>query len=775
VADQPPAMALGSRPSPGRVAQLPYARHVSPQMVALDDGSLMLCYRLEGAAFETADERELNDLHERLNTVWRNIASERLAVWQHLVRRPAPIDPAGVFRSRFAAELDQAYRARLQRSRLFVNELYLSLVLHPGPKSQRLAADPGRLEEAGRDLAQHLARYKPSALETYSRDGLCFSQPMELVRLLLTGESARAPLVRGHLGAAAYSARLIFGREALEIRDVTEERFAGLLGVKEYPASTRPGLWNGLLHAPFPLVIAQSFAFLGKPAARALLERKQNQMTSAKDRAASQVADLALGLDDLVSNRFVLGHHQASVLVYGQSPVELADHLSRARALMAEGGLVVAREDLGLAPGFWAQFPGNFRARLRPAAITSRNFAAFAPLHTHPSGQASGNHWGPAVALLRTSAGSPFAFNFHVGDVGHTFVCGPTGSGKTVIQNFLLAQLERFGARQIFIDKDRGAEIFIRASGGTYLALQPGLPTGLAPFKALGATLLDQAFLGRLVRAMVAAEGAPPLQPSDERAIDAAIAAFVPLPAKQRSIGALRALLGQSDGAGVGARLERWRAGQALGWALDGPTDEFSLEARLVGIDVTGLLDTAETRTPIMLYLMHRLQRLVGVERLVVDIDEFWKALGDEAFRELAQDGLKTYRKQDAFMVLGTQSPADVLASPIAHTLVEQCATKIFLPNPNASERDYVEGFGLSGREFALIRHELSPEGRRFLIKQGPGSVVAELDLTGLDDQLAVLSGRTANIELAARLRREHGDDPAQWLIPFQIAQRRTA
>jgi type IV secretion system protein VirB4 len=30
---------------------------------------------------------------------------------------------------------------------------------------------------------------------------------------------------------------------------------------------------------------------------------------------------------------------------------------------------------------------------------------------------------------------------------------------------------------------------------------------------------------------------------------------------------------------------------------------------------------------------------------VVVDIDEFWKALGDEAFRGLAQDGLKTYRK----------------------------------------------------------------------------------------------------------------------------------
>jgi DNA helicase HerA-like ATPase len=71
------------------------------------------------------------------------------------------------------------------------------------------------------------------------------------------------------------------------------------------------------------------------------------------------------------------------------------------------------------------------------------------------------------VATLRTTAGSPFYFNFHVGDLGHTFICGPSGSGKTVVQNFMLAQLERFDAQQMFIDKDRGAEIFLRGSDGS--------------------------------------------------------------------------------------------------------------------------------------------------------------------------------------------------------------------------------------------------------------------------------------------------------------------
>jgi type IV secretion system protein VirB4 len=767
-------------------ASLPYARHVTDHVIGLDTQALMMSFQLDGASFETADVRDLNDWHAKLNGAWRNLADDHLAVWHHLVRREHHGYPEGPFRSAFAADLDARYRARLGASRMFVNELYVTLVLHPGrdtadragawlSKARRapMGSDDAvkRLEDAGRDLAQYLGRYGVRPLGLYEHDGLWFSEPMEVLRLLLTGRRERVPLIRGHLGSAIYTARVIFGREALEIRDAADVTYAAIFGVKEYPAVTRPGLWNGLLSARFPLVASQSFTFLSKAAARAVMERKQNQMLSARDRAASQIVGLSDALDDLMSNRFAMGDHQASVMVYGDDTRALGENVSKARAMLADSGLVTAREDLALEAAFWAQFPGNFSRRVRPAAITSRNFAALAPFHTHPSGKASGNHWGSPVALLRTSAGSPFHFNFHVGDLGHTFICGPSGSGKTVVQNFLLAQLEKLGASQVFIDKDRGAEIFVRACGGTYLTLRNGQPTGFAPLKALEFTPANRAFLGQLVRQLVGAADRP-LAVAEERAIDDALVSLAPLPPAQRSFSALRALLGQRDAGGVGARLEKWLHGGPLGWALDNETDAVGLDARFLGFDMTHVLDNAEVRTPLMMYLFHRLTALVDGRRLVIDIDEFWKAIGDEAFRDLAQDGLKTFRKQNAFMVFGTQSPADVLRSPIAHTILEQCATKIFLPNPHAAERDYVEGFGLTRREFALVREALSPESRQFLIKQGLNSVVAELRLDGLDDDLAVLSGRTETVDLLDRVRAGHGDDPNQWLEPFHRMRR---
>jgi type IV secretion system protein VirB4 len=117
-------------------------------------------------------------------------------------------------------------------------------------------------------------------------------------------------------------------------------------------------------------------------------------------------------------------------------------------------------------------------------------------------------------------------------------------------------------------------------------------------------------------------------------------------------------------------------------------------------------------------------------------------------------------------MCLATQSPSDVLGSPLARTLIEQTPTKVFFPNVDAS-RDYVEGFGLSEREYALIKDTMTPGSRQFLVKQGAHSVVAQLDLKGFNSELAVISGRAQTVELMRRLIDTFGDDPDAWLTPF--------
>jgi type IV secretion system protein VirB4 len=218
---------------------------------------------------------------------------------------------------------------------------------------------------------------------------------------------------------------------------------------------------------------------------------------------------------------------------------------------------------------------------------------------------------------------------------------------------------------------------------------------------------------------------------------------------------------------GIGPRLDRWLAGNELGWVFDNENDTLGLDAQFMGFDMTEFLDNDEIRPPLMAYLFHRLDDVIDGRPVIVDIDEFWKALGDESFQNFAQDGLKTYRKRNALMMFGTQSPADALKSKISETIIEQCATKILMPNPNATEEHYMKGLSLTRAEYRLIKTELSPESRRFLVKQGHESVVVELDLHGLDDALAVLSGRTSTVAILDEVRAELGDDPAIWLPEF--------
>ncbi len=184
------------------------------------------------------------------------------------------------------------------------------------------------------------------------------------------------------------------------------------------------------------------------------------------------MAELSLALDDLESNRWVLGEHHLSVAVFAETVNALNDHLAAARSAAAAGGAVIVREDLGLEASWWAQLPGNFRFRKRSGAITSANLASLAPFHGFPKGRADGNPWGPAVAMFKTASGAPYFFNFHDGDLGNTFICGPSGSGKTVVLNFLLSQVTKHGARIVLFDKDRGADLFYPGAGRNVFAAQ---------------------------------------------------------------------------------------------------------------------------------------------------------------------------------------------------------------------------------------------------------------------------------------------------------------
>ena len=761
---------------------VPYVQHIAPGVLVLDDHSYLAMLRVAGRGPESADLDEIAGWQNQRNVHARNIVSDRLIITIHQIRMPAADGayPEGRFRSAFAERLDRAYRASVQRQ-LYHNEMYLAVLMRPPviagdrlgrwlARRPRVLTEPAahrleRLEEVVRILQADLVAYGLTRLGLRREGRVVFSEIAEALATILTCQPARIPLVTGRLGRVIHTNRIIFGREAIELRGDRASSFAACLGLRECPAETWPGQFDLLLKAPYFFSLTQGFGFLAKSDAHGVMTRKQNQMVAASDKAHSQVEGLIEAADRLASNDFVMGSHHLTLTVFADSIAALASVVAQARSDLADSGAVVAREDLGLEAAFWSQLPGNARLRTRPGVISSRNWSAMAPLHGYPAGAARG-YWGAPVALFRTSGGTPYLFHFHVGDLGNIVMFGPSGSGKTTLLLFLLAQAEKLGVQIVFFDKDRGGEILARAVGGTYLVLPSGRPTGLAPLRALTASPDDAEFLVGWISNLIAAGGYR-ITPDDTRRIAQGVTALLRLPPQHRSLSELRAFLGQRDAAGAGAHLERWCSGGSLGWAFDGTEDRVSLDAPFLGFDMTALLDDADVRGPAMAYLFHRIEALVDGRRLVVAIDEFWRALADPAFRDMVNDTLKTIRKRNGVLILATQSPRDALNSPIAHSIIEQCPTQILMPNPRADEHDYRVGLKSTAAEFRMVREDLTMGGRRFLLKQGTTSVACDLDLSDAPDCIAVLSGRERTVRLMERLIADRSSDPDVWLDDF--------
>ncbi len=768
-------------------ARLPYARHLDDATLETRDGRLMQFIHLRGYPFETADTDELNYRKSVRETVLRGVASSRFALYHHVVRREVAPDMVGAFSDPFSRSLDAQWRRRLEGRRLYANDLFLTLVRRPlqgrvgllqemfsalrgaGDRPEaaaELVREQTALNAARDGLISSLQPYGARLLTAYrGPQGQC-SEPLEFLSLLYNGEMRPVRLPEADLGLYLPYRRVTFGADALELGRAggLEPTFAAMVSVKDYPGQTTPGMFDDLLRLPGEMVVTESFGFIDRQQTLDRMNLALRRMRAADDEALSLRRDLGAAKDDVSAGRAAFGEHHMTVMVKAPSLQALNEAAADVQSAFTELGVISVREDVNLEPAFWAQFPGNFRDIARRALVSSSNFASLASYHNFPVGAADGNHWGPAITVLETTSAGPYHFNFHRGDLGNFTVIGPSGSGKTVVLGFLLAQAQKIGPRTIYFDKDRGAEIFLRAIGGRYDVLRPGRPTGLNPL-LMDDDPANRRFLVDWVAKLVTARGEH-LDAEDGARIAEAVDASFAQPQAYRRLRYFAELFQgtrRASATDLAARLAPWHGKGDHAWLFDNEEDRLDLESRTIGFDMTQILDSPATRTPAMMYLFHRVEQSLDGAPTIIVIDEGWKALDDEIFVHRIKDWEKTIRKRNGIVGFCTQSAQDALSSRISSAIIEQAATQIFMINPKAQEADYCGGFGLTRHEFDLIR-TLPDSTRCFLIKHGADSVVARLDLSGMPDLLTVLSGREASVRRLDEIRAEVGDAPDAWL-----------
>ncbi|WP_455289672.1 VirB4 family type IV secretion/conjugal transfer ATPase [Cupriavidus necator] len=772
---------------------IPFSVLIDEHTIRTREGDYLRTWKVDGISFEAVDQEEILIRHNNFNQLIRSFSEGNVSFWVHRVRRKISDSFDGDYSNEFCRKISVEYYRSFGNYSMMANELYITLVYRPSTEGierflkrslrrnfDAMLADEREavagLVEAANRVEAGLRHYGLEALGEYTQGASRFSRLLEFFGFLLNGFWERVPLTRSPINEYLPTSRLFFGCENIEIRTPAYTRFGALLDIKDYPSASTPGILNRILYEDHEYIETQSFSTLNKHGAIAFLTLQRNQLLASQDAGVSQIEEIDHAIERIVAGDFIMGEYHYSLAVLGDSLKEVTKNLSKTRIAMQDAGFQTALIDVVPDGAWFAQLPGNWRYRPREAKITSKNFCGFSSLHNFASGKRDGNPWGQAVTILKTPNGQPFYFNFHTSPEeevstdkklpANTMVIGQTGSGKTVLTLFLLCQAMKYNPTVVYFDKDRSAEVAIRAMGGEYLSLGYGEPTGLNPFhmEPTESTIL---FWESLVRHLVT-HASMPLLPSEEQQIAHAVRTVAGMPKTLRRLSTVRQNLLHTGMNSLNARLKKWCWGESLGWVLDNPVDRLNTSgSNVYGYDYTDFLDDPETRTPLMMYLMARVEELIDGRRFIYLMSEFWKPLSDPVFSSFAKDKQKTIRKQNGFGVFDTQSPSDVLNSSIAKTLIEQTATFIFLPNPRADHSDYVEGFKLTEAEFAIIKN-LQEGGRSFLVKQGSHSAIASLELGGMDEILNVLSGTTDNVALLERIRSEVGDDPKTWMPIFQ-------
>ncbi|QFI64341.1 VirB4 family type IV secretion/conjugal transfer ATPase [Qipengyuania flava] len=761
--------------------RLPYLRLIDESTLLLRDGSVMTAIQVPGLLFETEDSEALNAHAATREVVLRSTLDARFVLYHHVIRRRVSVDLEAEFPDPISRHIDARWRERLGSGQLFVNDQFITLIRRPargkaglvermGKKFRRKggerlepdAKDLRSLRAASQGLVAALQAYGATPLGDYvGPQGNTNSEMLELLSALYNGEMrpVRKPADDVDIGHMLPYRRVSFGLDAIEMRGSGSPDFAAVLGMKDYPEATSPGLLDSLLRLPFEMVVSESYAPTERQTARERMDLAIRRLKSADEEAAAERADMMAARDALGNGAVGFGDHHLTVMVKERHLGRLDDAMAACAAALADTGAIAVREDTNLEPAFWGQFPGNEAYLVRRALISSANMASFGSLHGFALGQAQGNHWGEAVTLLETTSATPFFFNFHHGDLGNFSVIGPSGSGKTVVMNFLAAQAQKFSPRTILFDKDRGAELFVRGIGGRYDSIRSGEPTGFNPL-ALPDTPGNKAFLRDWLGVLLKAEG-----PEEEQTIAGAVDAAYANDASLRRLRHFKELLSGSrrpQPGDLADRLGAWIGEGENAWIFDNEEDKLDLSARVLGFDMTALLENPKLRTPTMMYLFHRIEERLDGKPTMILIDEGWKALDDEIFAARIRDWLKTLRKRNALVGFATQSARDALESRISTALVEQTATMVFMPNSRARPEDYCDGFGLTEHELALIR-TLPAHSRCFLVRQPDASVVVRLDLSGAPEVLTLLSGRESSVRRLDLLREALGDAPSEW------------
>ncbi len=749
-------------------------------IVLQKDGSLLAGFRYAGPDVSAATPAELDALSRHVNDAIIPFADD----WMfHVdaVRRPAAAYAAGAFPDALSQLIDEERRASYgQRASQQYETAYTLVVTHiPPPEifsrlsawfiqggdrttidwDTVLAGFGAALETLERRLAARLrlGRLDSDALVTHLHECLTGD-----------GHPVRAPEHGSYLNVVVADQDLIGGFEprigSQHIRAVS---------VQGYPHASHAGALDVLNTIPHAFRWSNRLLPLGQQAAGRLIRR--HQLTwfkkrkgaaawlqelaggGAAKRDAMQNADAELFLDhdarrmaqdageavaENASGAVRFGFFNQVVIVMNTDAVRANTAAAEILKALHDAGYTGRVEGVNALETYLGTLPGHGYPNLRRPLMSTRNVADLLPVTSVWPGLAANPSslfppGSPPLLWAATAGATPFRVNLHDSDVGHALVLGKTGSGKSTLLGILATQFRRYPRAQVFVfDVGYSMWALTQAVGGTHYDLAAGRTD---VFRCQPLARVDESaervWAAEWLETLAVLQGVV-ITSSHRARLDRALALLAGNPREHRTLTELTTQLQHAE---LLAALRPYTIAGQYGQLLDAAHDDLG-ESAFTVFEMKHLLALDDrVALPVLLYLFRRVEQRLDGRPTLIEIDEAWMALMHARFGARITQWLLTLRKQNAAVVLATQSPAQLAQLPARHAIVESCPTKFYLPNADAAapaSAELYHDFGLNDREISIIA-AATPK-RHYYVKSTRGSRLFELGLGPL--ALAVMT-----------------------------------